>query len=78
MLLDDWSALVMTVAHLFFAIITTAYILIAIRFEEAGLIAAHGENYRLYREQVPMIVPAFRSNITSQPETVARKVAAVN
>ena len=57
-LLTFWSAPVMTVAHLFFAIMTTAYILIAIQFEERDLIALHGEKYQQYREQVPMIIPA--------------------
>ena len=58
-LLTFWSAPVMTVAHLFFAAMTTAYILLAIRFEEADLITAHGEKYRRYRKEVPMIVPAL-------------------
>jgi protein-S-isoprenylcysteine O-methyltransferase Ste14 len=58
-LLTFWSAPVMTVAHLFFAVMTTVYILVAIRFEEADLMTVHGEKYRRYREQVPMIVPAL-------------------
>jgi len=58
-LLTFWAAPVMTVAHLFFAIMTTAYILTAIRFEEADLVSSHGEKYRRYREEVPMIVPTL-------------------
>ncbi len=61
-LLTFWSTPVMTVAHLFFAAMTTAYILLAIRFEEADLVAMHGERYRRYRKQVPMLVPALRSH----------------
>jgi protein-S-isoprenylcysteine O-methyltransferase Ste14 len=57
-LLTFWSAPVMTVAHLFFAIMTTAYIFVAIRFEEADLVRAHGDKYRRYRQEVPMIVPS--------------------
>jgi methanethiol S-methyltransferase len=64
-LLTFWSAPVMTVAHLFFAVMTTAYILVAIRFEEADLVAAHGEKYSRYRRQVPMIVPALNGTSTS-------------
>ena len=47
----------MTVAHLFFAVMTTAYILIAIRFEERDLEDALGASYAEYRRSVPMIVP---------------------
>jgi len=52
-----WAAPTMTAAHLFFALVTTAYILIAIRLEERDLVAEHGERYRSYREQVPMLIP---------------------
>jgi protein-S-isoprenylcysteine O-methyltransferase Ste14 len=52
-----WAAPTMTAAHLFFALVTTAYILIAIRLEERDLVSEHGERYRSYREQVPMLIP---------------------
>ncbi len=52
-----WATPTMTVAHLVFALATTAYILIAIQFEERDLVAAHGDDYRLYRARVPMLVP---------------------
>jgi len=58
-LLTFWSAPVMTAAHLLFAGMTTAYILVAIQFEEADLVAMHGEKYSEYRRQVPMIVPSI-------------------
>lgn len=51
-----WATPTMTVAHLVFAIATTAYILIAIQLEERDLIAEHPE-YAQYRERVPMLVP---------------------
>jgi methanethiol S-methyltransferase len=52
-----WAAPVMTISHLLFAIVTTAYILIAIRFEEHDLVDAFGHEYRRYRERTPMLVP---------------------
>jgi methanethiol S-methyltransferase len=56
-LLVFWAAPTMTVAHLAFALGTTAYILVAIGFEERDLLAAHGRDYAEYRERVPMLVP---------------------
>ncbi len=47
----------MTQGHLLFALVTTAYILIAIQIEERTLLAIHGEEYQRYRERVSMIVP---------------------
>ena len=58
-LLTFWAAPTMTSAHLFFAVMTTAYILVAIRFEEADLTILHGEKYTRYRSQVPMLIPAL-------------------
>ena len=52
-----WAAPTMSVTHLVFAIATTAYILIAIQLEERDLVDALGDDYRRYRERVPMIIP---------------------
>lgn len=52
-----WAAPTMTVAHLVFALATTAYILMAIPFEERDLVAAFGNTYVDYRARTPMLVP---------------------
>ncbi len=52
-----WSAPTMTVGHLVFALATTAYILIAIQFEERDLVKFHGQSYVEYRNKVSMILP---------------------
>jgi protein-S-isoprenylcysteine O-methyltransferase Ste14 len=52
-----WAAPRMSLGHLVFAIATTAYILIAIQFEEHDLIGVFGDRYRRYRASVSMIVP---------------------
>jgi protein-S-isoprenylcysteine O-methyltransferase Ste14 len=59
-LLMFWAAPVMTVAHLVFTLGTTAYVFIAIQFEERDLIRSHKE-YAEYRRQVPMIIPIIPS-----------------
>jgi protein-S-isoprenylcysteine O-methyltransferase Ste14 len=62
-LLTFWAAPTMTAAHLVFSIATTAYILIAIQFEERDLVTVHGAAYDEYRKQVPMLVPNLRPSI---------------
>jgi methanethiol S-methyltransferase len=52
-----WAAPTMTVAHLVFAIMTTAYILIAIQFEERDLVTHFGDEYVNYRKRTPMLIP---------------------
>jgi protein-S-isoprenylcysteine O-methyltransferase Ste14 len=52
-----WAAPTMTVAHLIFAVMTTAYILIAIQLEERDLLDAFGDDYAQYRKRTPMLIP---------------------
>ena len=47
----------MTVGHLLFAGVCSAYILVAIVFEERDLGTLLGAEYRAYRSRTPMFVP---------------------
>ena len=58
-ILAFWAAPQMSMGHLFFAIMTTGYILVGIWFEERDLVAHFGERYLQYRRQVGMLVPKF-------------------
>jgi protein-S-isoprenylcysteine O-methyltransferase Ste14 len=52
-----WATPAMSQGHLLFAVVTTAYILIAIRIEERTLVHLHGDQYRDYQRRVSMVLP---------------------
>lgn len=56
-----WSTPKMTAAHLVFAVATTVYMLVAIRWEENDLVTSFGAKYRDYRKTVPMLLPLRRA-----------------
>lgn len=65
-----WCTPNMSVTHLLFAVVSTAYILAAISFEEHDLLAAHPE-YADYRRRVPMLLPRLRSPAQAEVDEAA-------
>jgi len=59
-----WCVPTMTASHLLFALGTTAYILLAVRFEERDL-ARHHPEYVVYQERVPMLIPRILMKMSS-------------
>ena len=65
-----WSAPTMTLSRLLFALVTTLWVLIAIRIEEHDLADALGEPYLDYRSRTSMLLPIPRQR-KATPSAVA-------
>ncbi len=57
-----WFTPTMTVTHLVFALIASAYILVGIKLEERDLENVHPE-YSQYKRKVPALLPSFRRRL---------------
>ena len=64
-----WATPKMTLGHLFFAIATTAYMLIPIQLEERDMANIHGDAYRQYQREVSLLIPLPKGKVSD----VARK-----
>jgi protein-S-isoprenylcysteine O-methyltransferase Ste14 len=60
-LIAFWATPTMTGAHLLFAVLTSVYMLMAIRWEERDLVIVHGSKYEEYRKRVPKLIPSLTS-----------------
>ncbi len=59
-----WATPKMTVGHLTFAVITTLYIIVAVKYlEEPDLKKAIGKEYEAYQKKVPMLIPFMKSGL---------------
>lgn len=56
-LIAFWATPAMSRGHLLFAVVTTAYILVALQLEEHDLLEADRPAYEQYRRDTPMLIP---------------------
>ena len=54
-----WATPVMSVGHLLFAVVSTAYMVVAVLLEERDLVGHFGDAYRRYQESTPRYLPRF-------------------
>ncbi|MFK7949301.1 MAG: isoprenylcysteine carboxylmethyltransferase family protein [Saprospiraceae bacterium] len=59
-LISFWATPYLTLGHLFFAFLMSAYIYIGAVLEERNLVERFGIEYRIYQQEVAMLIPFFK------------------
>ncbi len=73
-LIAFWATPTMSLGHLMFALMTTGYIVIAVKFlEERDLVAIYGDTYRDYQRRVPMLLPLPKRQARAAPVVPLRE-----
>jgi protein-S-isoprenylcysteine O-methyltransferase Ste14 len=67
-----WATPHMTGGHAFFAFMCTAYMLVAIQFEERDLVRVFGDTYVAYRGRVSMIIPLPKKSPSAEAKSTAK------
>jgi methanethiol S-methyltransferase len=75
MLLIAWMTPVMTVGHLLFAVLITAYVFAGTRLEERTLVQVLGDDYRRYQASTPMLIPLPRAGAARSATPAAQSEA---
>lgn len=75
-LIAFWATPTMTGAHLLFAVLTSAYMLTAIRWEERDLIMIHGTKYQDYQKRVPKLIPSLAAYRAPEERTMQARSSA--
>ena len=64
-----WATPEMSFGHLLFAVVTTAYMILAVFVEERDLVQHFGDAYRRYQETTPKYLPRFGRKPAGQRAT---------
>jgi protein-S-isoprenylcysteine O-methyltransferase Ste14 len=73
-LIAFWVTPVMTLGHLLFSLVITAYVVFGVTVEERDLLRAHGEAYEQYRRSTPMLIPFLRFSWGGDRRRVAGEI----
>ncbi len=77
-LIAFWATPTMSLGHLLFALMTTGYIVVAVKFlEERDLVALYGDTYRDYQRRVPMLLPWPKRQSSGSESGARERVEAI-